>query len=48
MGWEWLIGGVVVLHIITWIPVVGWIIGFVFFLAAWGAIAMQRWDQMKG
>lgn len=47
MGWGWLIGGVVVLHVITWVPIVGWVIGFVFFLTAWGAIASVHWNQMK-
>ncbi len=47
MGWWWLVLGVVGLHIIGWLPVVGWLIGFVFFLTAWGTIAMLRWRQMK-
>jgi len=47
MGWSWLVLGVVGLHIITWLPIIGWIFGFVFFLTAWGALASVRWKQMK-
>lgn len=47
MGWGWLVLGVVGLHVVTWIPVVGWIIGFVFFLAAWGALVSTKWRQLK-
>jgi|GEM_PF-6342321 len=47
MGWGWLVLGVVGLHVISWIPVIGVIIGFVFFLSAWGAMALVRWKQMK-
>ncbi len=46
-GWWWLILGIVGLHVITWIPIVGWIIGFVFFLTAWGALLSLKWKQMK-
>lgn len=47
MGWGWLMLGVAGLHVVTWIPLVGWIIGFVFFLAAMGGIATMKWKQMK-
>ena len=48
MGWGWLVLGVVGLHVVTWVPVIGWIVGFVFFLAAWGAMTSMKWKQMKG
>ena len=48
MGVWWLVFGVAMLHVVTWLPVVGWMIGFVFFLVAWGAMAALRWKQMKG
>jgi len=47
MGWGWLILGVVGLHVVTWIPFVGWIVGFVFFLTAMGALATMKWKQAK-
>ncbi len=47
MGWGWLILGVVGLHIITWVPVLGWIVGFVFFITAWGAMATIKWKSLK-
>lgn len=47
MGWSWLILGVVGLHVITWVPVLGWIAGFVFFLTAFGAMASIKWKYLK-
>jgi hypothetical protein len=47
MGWAWLLLGVVGLHVVSWIPAIGWLIGFVFILTAWGAIASLKWKQVK-
>lgn len=47
LGWGWLILGIVGLHVVTLLPFIGWLIGFVFFLTAWGALVSLKWQQMK-
>ena len=45
--WGWILGGVIVSHLLTLIPFVGWIFGLVFFLLAIGALISQKWDIAK-
>ena len=41
--WAWGLGGVVLLHLVTLVPVVGWMVGFLFFLLSMGAMAATEW-----
>jgi cytoskeletal protein CcmA (bactofilin family) len=47
MKWWALVAGVILLHIISLIPVFGWIIVTLFFLLSWGAIARMQVDIFK-
>jgi cytoskeletal protein CcmA (bactofilin family) len=48
MNWMWLIIGILGLYIVSFIPIIGWIISFVFFLVAWGAIVTMVWKRIRG
>lgn len=41
--WKWATLGVIVLQMLGWVPVVGWFIVFVFFLASLGALAVMAY-----
>jgi cytoskeletal protein CcmA (bactofilin family) len=41
--WGWLLGGVIISHLLTLIPLVGWLFGLVFFLVAMGTIISMKW-----
>lgn len=45
MSWWWIVLGILGLHVVGWVPVLGGLIGFVFFLAAVGAVAKIKWEQ---
>lgn len=47
LKWGWVIGGVVVLHLLNLIPVIGGLVGFVFFLFAWGILVRSKWVLLK-
>ena len=47
MDWVWGLGGIVVLHILTLIPFIGWLIGAVFFLYALGSVTMVDWKLAR-
>lgn len=46
-SWAWGLGGVALLHLVTLIPFIGWIIGFVFFLFALGAMTSTEWKLYR-
>jgi cytoskeletal protein CcmA (bactofilin family) len=48
MKWWALVAGVILLHIISLIPIFGWIIVAIFFLISWGAIARTQVEIFKG
>jgi len=47
MNWLWGLGGIVVLHLLTLIPIIGFFVGAVFFLYSLGAVFMTDWKVMK-
>lgn len=42
-SWGWGLGGIALLHAVTLIPYVGWLVGLVFFLFALGAMVATEW-----
>ncbi len=46
--WGALILGVILLHIISIIPVIGWIIALIFMLITWGGAARMKLELVKG
>ena len=47
LNWAWGLGGVVVLHLITLLPVLGWIVGALFFLYSFGAVLTTDWKMYR-
>lgn len=47
LNWGWALGGVALLNLITIIPLIGWLIGFFFFLLAFGTILPAFWSMLK-
>jgi hypothetical protein len=45
--WWSLATGVILLHIISLIPFLGWIVSFIFVLLTWGAIARTQWSVIR-
>lgn len=45
--WAWGLGGIAVLHLLTLVPVIGWVIGFVFFLFSVGTMATVQWNVAR-
>ncbi len=46
-SWKWGLGGIALLHAITLVPFIGWLIGLVFFLYSWGTMATVDWKVAK-
>jgi cytoskeletal protein CcmA (bactofilin family) len=46
--WWSLIAGVILLHIISQIPLFGWIVASFFILMSWGAVARMKWGIVRG
>lgn len=47
MDWLWALGGVVVLHLLTLVPMVGFFIGAFFFLFSFGASISTEWKVLR-
>ncbi len=47
LGWGWLIGGVIVLHLINMIPVVGLLVSMVFLFLACGTLVRTKWKLLR-
>ncbi len=45
--WFALIAGVILLHIISIVPFIGWIAAYIFILLTWGAIARTQWAVIR-
>lgn len=45
--WQWALGGIVLLHLVSLVPYVGGLVSFVFFLFAWGALFMMKWKVVR-
>lgn len=43
-SWGWGLGGIALLHVVSLIPFVGWLIGLAFFLLGAGALAAVKWQ----
>lgn len=46
-NWAWGLGGVALLHVVTLIPFVGWLVGIVFFLFSLGAMTATEWKLYR-
>lgn len=47
IGWGWMIAGVLLLFVINFIPVVGWVLSFVFFVLALGTMPRAKLEILK-
>lgn len=48
VSWKTVVGGILLLTVIKWIPILGWLIGFVFFLIAFGSILELMLNRFRG
>ena len=47
VSWSGIVLGVVVYHLLTFVPLVGWILKFAIFLIAIGALVTTEWRIVK-
>lgn len=48
MGWGIVIGGIALLHLVSLVPYVGFLVSLVFMLLSWGSLAKVQWALAKG
>lgn len=48
MGWGIVIGGIALLHLVSLIPYLGFLVALVFMLLSWGSLAKVQWTLAKG
>lgn len=48
MGWGIVIGGIALLHLVSLVPYVGFLVSLVFMLLSWGSLAKVQWSLAKG
>lgn len=46
--WGALVLGVILLHIISLIPLIGWLVALIFMLITWGGILRMKWEIIRG
>jgi len=45
--WKNALGGIIILAILGYIPLIGWLAWLVFFLVALGALSSKLWQKIK-